>query len=143
MHLYIVTGSSRGLGAALVEQLASPGNVVIGIARKLNPALKAEQWTLDLADPLPAAERLTTSHIMAETLHREARGIALQLAVEQRAESFHVLLVVGGRHHQWVRSRVSSFSSKGFSSASIASRARNIRERTVPIGQPMRIAISS
>ncbi|MBW8845038.1 MAG: SDR family NAD(P)-dependent oxidoreductase [Burkholderiales bacterium] len=58
MHLYIVTGSSRGLGAALVKQLAQPGHAVIGIARRLNPALKAEQWTLDLADPVPAAERL-------------------------------------------------------------------------------------
>lgn len=58
MHLYIVTGSSRGLGAALVEQLTQPGHTVIGMARGLNPALKAEQWTLDLADPLPAAERL-------------------------------------------------------------------------------------
>lgn len=58
MHLYIVTGSSRGLGAALVEQLTQPGNAVVGIARRLNPALRAEQWTLDLADPLPAAERL-------------------------------------------------------------------------------------
>lgn len=60
MHLYIVTGSSRGLGAALVQQLAQPGHAVVGIARKLNPALKADQWTLDLADPLPAAERLQT-----------------------------------------------------------------------------------
>jgi len=58
MHLYIVTGSSRGLGAALVEQLAQPGNTVIGIARRTNPALPAEQWPLDLADPVPAAERL-------------------------------------------------------------------------------------
>ncbi|MEO6278054.1 SDR family NAD(P)-dependent oxidoreductase [Roseateles sp.] len=58
MHLYIVTGSSRGLGAALVQQLSATGNAVIGIARRANPALKAEQWTLDLADPLPAAERL-------------------------------------------------------------------------------------
>jgi len=58
MHLYIVTGSSRGLGAALVEQLDQPGNAVVGMARRLNPALKAEQWTLDLADPLPAAQRL-------------------------------------------------------------------------------------
>lgn len=58
MHLYIVTGSSRGLGAALVQQLAQPGNAVIGMARRLNPALAAEQWTLDLAEPVPAAERL-------------------------------------------------------------------------------------
>lgn len=58
MHLYIVTGSSRGLGAALVQQLSAPGNAVIGIARQLNPSLTAEQWTLDLAEPIPAAERL-------------------------------------------------------------------------------------
>lgn len=58
MHLYIVTGGSRGLGAALVQQLDQPGHTVISMARRLNPALQAEQWTLDLADPLPAAERL-------------------------------------------------------------------------------------
>ncbi|MFT7773548.1 SDR family NAD(P)-dependent oxidoreductase [Roseateles sp.] len=58
MHLYIVTGSSRGLGAALAGQLAQPDHTVIGIARKLNPSLQAEQWPVDLADPLPAAERL-------------------------------------------------------------------------------------
>ncbi|HEY0955660.1 MAG TPA: SDR family NAD(P)-dependent oxidoreductase [Roseateles sp.] len=60
MHLYIVTGSSRGLGAALVRQLGQPGNTVLGIARRADPALPAEQWTLDLADPLPAAARLQT-----------------------------------------------------------------------------------
>jgi len=58
MHLYIVTGSSRGLGAALVQQLSAPGHTLIGIARKLNASLQAGQWALDLADPLPAAERL-------------------------------------------------------------------------------------
>jgi NAD(P)-dependent dehydrogenase (short-subunit alcohol dehydrogenase family) len=58
MHLYIVTGSSRGLGTALVQQLSAPDHTVIGIARKHNPVLQAEQWALDLADPLPAAERL-------------------------------------------------------------------------------------
>ncbi|MFN3305399.1 MAG: SDR family NAD(P)-dependent oxidoreductase [Roseateles sp.] len=60
MHLFIVTGSSRGLGAALVRQLAQPGHTVIGIARRIDPALPAEQWALDLAEPLPAAERLQT-----------------------------------------------------------------------------------
>ena len=58
MHLFIITGSSRGLGAALVRQLAGPDHHVLGIARRDDPALPAEQWTLDLADPLPAAERL-------------------------------------------------------------------------------------
>lgn len=58
MHLYIVTGSSRGLGAALVRQLAQPDHTVIGIARRTTPGLPAEQWPLDLADPRAAAERL-------------------------------------------------------------------------------------
>lgn len=58
MHLYIITGSSRGLGAALVQQLSATDHTVIGIARRTNPALQAEQWPLDLAAPLPAAEHL-------------------------------------------------------------------------------------
>jgi NAD(P)-dependent dehydrogenase (short-subunit alcohol dehydrogenase family) len=65
--LHIVTGASRGLGAALVDQLLTSGAVVVGIARHADAALAAkaqtvgatlEQWTLDLADPVPAAERL-------------------------------------------------------------------------------------
>lgn len=58
MHLYIVTGSSRGLGAALVNALAGREATVIGIARQCTTDLPAEQWSLDLADPLPAARRL-------------------------------------------------------------------------------------
>lgn len=58
MHLYIVTGSSRGLGAALARELNRAGNVVLGIARQQNATLAIEQLALDLADPLPAAERL-------------------------------------------------------------------------------------
>jgi benzil reductase ((S)-benzoin forming) len=58
MHLFVITGSSRGLGAALARQLAQPGHTVIGIARKSDPPLPAEQWALDLSEPLPAAERL-------------------------------------------------------------------------------------
>ncbi|NRF68024.1 SDR family NAD(P)-dependent oxidoreductase [Aquincola sp. S2] len=66
-HLYIVTGSSRGLGAALVGRLLKPEHVVLGIARHANPALQARaeteggalaQWPLDLNNPLPVAERL-------------------------------------------------------------------------------------
>jgi NAD(P)-dependent dehydrogenase (short-subunit alcohol dehydrogenase family) len=66
-HLCIVTGSSRGLGAALAAQRLQAGHRVLGIARAHNAALQAqaeaagaplEQWTLDLADAVPAAQRL-------------------------------------------------------------------------------------
>ena len=59
-HLYIVTGASRGLGAAMVERLAEPGHVVLGIARRHDPAqaerarsrgARVEPWNADLAAP--------------------------------------------------------------------------------------------
>jgi NAD(P)-dependent dehydrogenase (short-subunit alcohol dehydrogenase family) len=66
-HLYIVTGSSRGLGAALVAQLLQPGHAVLGLARRQNEALQAQaeaagaaltQWSVDLGEPLRPAEQL-------------------------------------------------------------------------------------
>ena len=66
-HLYIVTGSSRGVGAALVEQLLQPGHAVLGMARQRNTALDElarsrgallTQWQVDLAEPLLPAQRL-------------------------------------------------------------------------------------
>ncbi|MFW6312543.1 MAG: SDR family NAD(P)-dependent oxidoreductase [Spirochaetota bacterium] len=42
MHSYIVTGASKGLGAALVRALLRPGNSVFGVSRSLNEALIAE-----------------------------------------------------------------------------------------------------
>ena len=66
--LFIVTGSSRGMGAAIAEQLLAASDcTVLGIARRANETLPAkaratgatcEQWTMDLAEPLPVAERL-------------------------------------------------------------------------------------
>ena len=41
-HLSIITGSSRGLGAALVAQRLLPGHHVLGIARHSNPTLQAQ-----------------------------------------------------------------------------------------------------
>ncbi|MGM9485994.1 SDR family NAD(P)-dependent oxidoreductase [Ideonella sp. YS5] len=66
-HLSFITGSSRGLGAALAAQRLHEGHEVIGIARQASPELAAlasargltlSQWTLDLADPVTAAQHL-------------------------------------------------------------------------------------
>lgn len=66
-HLTIVTGASRGLGAALARQRLAPGALVLGISRGRHPTLEADaaaagasalQWQADLADALPVAERL-------------------------------------------------------------------------------------
>lgn len=58
-HLFIITGSSRGMGAALAKRLVAPEHRLIGIARRTAPELAGvEQWEQDLAQPLEAAERL-------------------------------------------------------------------------------------
>jgi len=67
-HLYIVTGASRGLGAALAQALLTPGNRLVCVARGDNPALEraaaAAGVTLDwhrqdLSQPEAAAQWLT------------------------------------------------------------------------------------
>jgi benzil reductase ((S)-benzoin forming) len=66
--LYIVTGASRGLGAAMAEQLLAPGTQLLCISRRTSEALalkagtaqaRCEQWAMDLATPLPVAHRLS------------------------------------------------------------------------------------
>ena len=56
-HLYVVTGASRGLGLALVQQLAVSGNALLCLSRTTSPALASlarslgvtiEQWPADL-----------------------------------------------------------------------------------------------
>ena len=57
-HLFIITGASRGLGRAMAEQLSQHGGyTVLGISRQA-PSAPFEQWTCDLAEPQPVAERL-------------------------------------------------------------------------------------
>lgn len=61
--LYIVTGASRGLGAALAEQLLAPGVTLLGLSRGRHAGLAAqgatvEQWPVDLSEPLAVAARL-------------------------------------------------------------------------------------
>jgi len=65
--LFIITGASRGLGAAILERLLAPGHRLLGIARNNPEAVRGraaesgprlEQWNVDLAQPLEAAARL-------------------------------------------------------------------------------------
>jgi NAD(P)-dependent dehydrogenase (short-subunit alcohol dehydrogenase family) len=66
-HLFIVTGASRGMGEAIAEALLQPGHVLWCLSRGRSAELDAkardsgaslEQWSADLGDPLPAAQRL-------------------------------------------------------------------------------------
>lgn len=66
-QLFILTGASRGLGAAMAKQLAAPDHVLLCIARRHNVDLdtsarsagaRLEQWTADLARPIEVAARL-------------------------------------------------------------------------------------
>jgi NAD(P)-dependent dehydrogenase (short-subunit alcohol dehydrogenase family) len=56
--LFIITGASRGMGAAIAEKLLQPHHTVLGISRRTNASLAAkassigatlEQWPRDLA----------------------------------------------------------------------------------------------
>jgi len=63
MHLSIVTGSSRGLGLAVTEQLLQRGHRVLAIARGETSLVvpaggELLVWRADLADPMPVAARL-------------------------------------------------------------------------------------
>jgi NAD(P)-dependent dehydrogenase (short-subunit alcohol dehydrogenase family) len=64
--LTLLTGASRGLGLALAEALLARGHEVIAIARRPTEIAAAahgpgrlESWSLDLAQPLQAAARLS------------------------------------------------------------------------------------
>jgi NAD(P)-dependent dehydrogenase (short-subunit alcohol dehydrogenase family) len=62
MHAAIVTGVSRGLGAALASELLERGFKVLGIGRASNPALEGEHYAFmrfDLADSARVDEALT------------------------------------------------------------------------------------
>ena len=68
MHdLIILTGASRGMGLAMARQLLAPGTVLLCLSRQSSAELTELasqrratllQWRTDLADPLPAADRL-------------------------------------------------------------------------------------
>jgi benzil reductase ((S)-benzoin forming) len=65
--LMILTGASRGLGAAIAEQLVQRGAALLTMSRHPDQSLDAraaeagsplEQWAIDLADGLSASNRL-------------------------------------------------------------------------------------
>jgi NAD(P)-dependent dehydrogenase (short-subunit alcohol dehydrogenase family) len=65
--LHVLTGASRGMGAAMAEQLLKSGNVLLCISRRTRDSLdtlareagaQCEQWAMDLSDPQPVARRL-------------------------------------------------------------------------------------
>ena len=63
MHLTILTGASRGLGAAMAEQLLKQGHRLLTISRHVADlwvvqGADLEQWPMDLTDPGPVAARL-------------------------------------------------------------------------------------
>ena len=66
-QLFILTGASRGLGAAMAEQLLDAGHSLLCISRGARAELaqqagrrgtELEQWSLDLAQAEAAAQRL-------------------------------------------------------------------------------------
>ncbi len=66
--LFIITGTSRGMGLAMAEQLLSTDHVLLCISRHTNSALQDRavsagctltQWAQDLADSMGAATALT------------------------------------------------------------------------------------
>jgi benzil reductase ((S)-benzoin forming) len=67
--LFIVTGASRGMGAAIAQQLLAPRHVVLGISRGTSATLAGqasrvgaslEQWPRDLAQPPAVADELAS-----------------------------------------------------------------------------------
>jgi len=66
-HLYILTGASRGMGAAMAEQLLGADHELVCLSRHPDEGLaqraasqgcRCHQWAMDLSEPLAAAERL-------------------------------------------------------------------------------------
>lgn len=66
-HLTVLTGASRGMGAAIAAQVLQVDRVLLCLSRGVNPELEARaaavgaaltQWPVDLSDPGPVAARV-------------------------------------------------------------------------------------
>jgi NAD(P)-dependent dehydrogenase (short-subunit alcohol dehydrogenase family) len=79
-HIAVVTGASRGLGRALAAALLQrQDNRVLCISRRSNPELgpsaDIEQWTADLGDSKPVAQRL--ADWLAEAASEDVLSVTL------------------------------------------------------------------
>ena len=110
--------------------------------------------THHFARKLPALPAFGQFAVVLQAPQQEPRLVGRERAVHQRGKLLPVMQVdlVDDRPgccivcliaHRLTRSRCVPVSSNGRSSTSIASRARKMRERTVPIGHCIRSAISS
>src|SRR5690606_3710932 len=144
-----VVGTGRGdLDALLADGHGDRGGEARG-------GHAPEPATQGLAVELPALVAVGQFLVVLQPAQQEARlvgrqgandeGRQLLAVVEfQPVDAGGVVAGVGILAHGLFRSRVALWtSSSGRSSASIASRARKMRERTVPIGQSIFCAISS
>ena len=64
MHLTVLTGASRGLGRALLDQLLQRGHHVLALSRgnidvEAGHSGQLSHWSVDLSDAAPVALRLT------------------------------------------------------------------------------------
>ncbi|MEO7056242.1 MAG: SDR family NAD(P)-dependent oxidoreductase [Caldimonas sp.] len=66
-RLFVLTGASRGLGAAMARRLLAPEHTLLCLSRQADDALATsaveagatlEQWRVDLADAAPVSTRL-------------------------------------------------------------------------------------
>src|SRR6185312_1789261 len=106
------------------------------IRAQLHAALPAQRRTRDLI----ARPALRQCRLRVDSSQQETQLVAWQFAVHQCRKLFANRVVDHGLAHT---SDTSPPSSNGRNFWSIASRARKMRERTVPIGQFIASAISS
>jgi benzil reductase ((S)-benzoin forming) len=102
LDLYAITGTSRGLGAALAEQVLAPSAHLLAMARNTHPGLAAqaqrcgatlEQIEVDLADATGAARHLQRwlekhrpQQVRSATLINNAAALAKPGPVELTGE---------------------------------------------------------
>jgi benzil reductase ((S)-benzoin forming) len=102
MHLTVLTGASRGLGKALLDQLLQRQHHVLALSRggiQVEPGRSGQltHWPVDLVDAAPVAQRLAawlagwgTRELKSVTLINNA-GVVSQLAPLSEIESSDLL----------------------------------------------------